>query len=318
MKFLRLLFVAAILGSTALAADPAVSGMLSAGRVDDAIRTLNTLVAANPRNSEAYGQLCRAYYFLEDYDNAIANCERAVQLDPKSSSHHLWLGRAYGDKADHSGPFAALGLAKKVGPQFEQAVQLSPTDLKARADLSEFYAAAPGMVGGDEDKARRIAEESVKLDPAAAASMRAQIALGNKDYATAEREANLAIQKSNNSPHYVLELARIYGKQKRWKEMEAAISQAMASPGKTPEDQFFAGEMLVGNGRNLSSAVTILRAYLAGPTDESGPAFRAHFLIGKALERMGDKAGAANEYRSALQLASNYRRAQDALRRLTS
>ena len=300
--------------STLTFATDQVSAMLNAGRVDEAIKLLSSQVSSNPQNAEAYGQLCRAYYFVEDYDTAISNCERAIQLDPKSSKYHLWLGRALGDKADHAGPFAAIGLAKKVGPQFEQAVQLAPNDIQARTDLAEFYGSAPSMVGGNDEKAQRIAAETLKLDPIAAANMRAQFALSQKDYSTAEREAKIAIDLSKGSARSVLELARIYGKQKHWKEMETAIQQAMSAPKKRPEDIFFAGELLVGNGRNLNGAIEILRSYLAGPTEEQAPAFRAWFLIGKAYEKLGDKAAAAKAYRSALELASNYRRAQEGLR----
>ena len=66
-----------------------ITAMLNAGRVDDAIKALSAQVNANPQNAEAYGQLCRAYYFVEDYDNAISNCERAIQLDPKNSHYHF-------------------------------------------------------------------------------------------------------------------------------------------------------------------------------------------------------------------------------------
>jgi tetratricopeptide (TPR) repeat protein len=307
------LIFALCIGGYCFAADQ-VAAMLNAGRVDDAIKALSAQVSSNPRNAEAYGQLCRAYYFAEDYDNAIANCERAIQIEPQASKYHLWLGRAYGDKADHSGPFAGMSLAKKVVVQFEQAVQLAPNDVQARTDLAEFYGSAPSIVGGSDEKARRIADETVKLDPIAAANMRAQIAFSQKDYTTAEREARAAIDLSKGSARSVLELARIYGKQKHWKEMEGAIQQALAAQKKRPEDVFYAGELLVGNGRNLTGAIEILRSYLAGPTEEQGPAFRAHFLMGKAYEKMGDKAAAAKAYRSALDLASSYRRAQEGLR----
>jgi tetratricopeptide (TPR) repeat protein len=308
-----LLLLFSIFSASVFAVDQ-IATMLNAGRVDDAIKALSAQVNANPQNAEAYGQLCRAYYFVEDYDNAISNCERAIQLDPKNSRYHLWLGRALGDKADHSGPFTGMSLAKKVVSQFEQAVQYAPNDVQARTDLAEFYGSAPSIVGGGDDKARKIAEETVKLDPVAAANMRAQSALSQKDYPTAEREAKMAIELSKGSPRSVLELARIYGKQKHWKEMEATIQQALASPRKRPQDLFFAGELLIGNGRNLAGGVEVLRSYLAGPTEEEAPAFRAYFLIGKAYEKMGDKAAAAKAYRSALELASNYRRAQDGLR----
>ena len=42
-------------------------------------------------------------WLRDNYDNAIANCERAIQIEPQASKYHLWLGRAYGDKADHMG-----------------------------------------------------------------------------------------------------------------------------------------------------------------------------------------------------------------------
>ncbi len=314
MRTLKLFLALGILISvTALAADT-VPAMLKAGRLNEAIKFLSSQVAANPNNAEAYGQLCKAYYLGEEYDKAISNCERAIQLEPNTSKFHLWLGRAYGDKADNSGPFTGLSLAKKVAAQFEEAVRLAPNDVQARTDLAEFYGSAPSMVGGGDDKARRIADETVKLDPIAAANMRAQIALSNKDYSTAEREANTAVQLSKRSARSLLELARIYGKQKHWQQMESTIQEAMASPSKRPEDIFFAGELLVGNGRNLSGAIELLRSYLAGPTEEQGPAFRAHYLIGRAYEKLGDKASAAKAYRAALELASGYRRAQEGLR----
>ncbi len=49
---------------------------------------------------------------------------------------------------------------------------------------------------------------------------------------------------------------------------------------------------------------------------EEAPAFKAHYLLGTALEKQGDKQGAAQEYRAALSLAKNFSRAQEALDRL--
>ncbi|MGE5114773.1 MAG: tetratricopeptide repeat protein [Acidobacteriaceae bacterium] len=316
MKRRSLCLLATVLLSISAFAADSIAAMLNAGRADEAIKTLNAQVSANPQNAEAYGQLCRAYYFLEQYDQAISACNRAVSIDPKSPTYHLWLGRTFGDKADSVGPFSAFGLARKAVAQFEQAVQLDPSNIPARTDLAEFYGSAPGIVGGGDDKARRIANETVPLDPVAAANMRAQLALSKKDFPTAEREAKSAVQLSKGSARSLLELARIYSKEKHWDEMELNIQKALALPKKGPNDVFFAGEMLIQNGRNLKGGVDVLRSYLAGPTDEQSPTFRAWYLIGKAYEKLGDKQAAAKAYRSALELASTYRRAQNALRHL--
>ena len=302
----------------AVAGDPTPMEVFRSGKVDDAIHSLTTQVSGNPRNARAYADLCRVYGSVEDYDNAIQYCERAAQLEPNVSEYHLWLGRAYGDKAEHSGPFSAIGWAKKAGAEFERAVQLAPNNISARSDLVEFYREAPGMVGGGLDKARRVAEETAKIDPLAATLMRTQFAMKDKDYATAESEAKRAVQASEGSARYLLELARVYGKQKHWSDFENTIARAVDSKQKKTIDDFDAADMLVSHGRNLNGAIELLHSYLTGPMDEEGPAFRAYYLIGRAYEKQGKKTEAAKAYQSALQLAKGYRTAQDALRRVTS
>jgi TolA-binding protein len=114
-----------------------------------------------------------------------------------------------------------------------------------------------------------------------------------------------------------LELARFYKQQQRWADFDKAMQQALNSQKKSPTDLFDAGEMLVKANRDLPLAVQSLRKYLeSGHTDEYGPAFKAHFLIGQGLEKQGKSGEAQGEYRTALSLASSYRPAQDALHKL--
>lgn len=317
MKFhfaLALLFCSTF----AVAGDPTPMEIFRSGKVDEAIHSLNTQVSGNPKNARAHADLCRVYSSVEDFDNAVQSCERAARLEPNVSEYHLWLGRAYGNKAEHSGPFSAIGWAKKAGAEFERAVQLAPNDISARSDLVEFYQEAPGMVGGGLDKAHRVAEETAKIDPLAATIMRTEFALKDKNYANAENEAKRAVQASDGTARYLLELARVYSKQKRWSDFESTIARAVDSNKKKTVDAFDAADMLVSNGRNLNGAIELLRSYLSGPMDEEGPAFRAYYLIGRAYEKQGNRTEAAKAYQSALQLAKGYRTAQDALRRVTS
>jgi tetratricopeptide (TPR) repeat protein len=319
MRLLRLLLLLFLVGSAlATVGEPNPMDLLKSGSVDEAIRILNSQAMANPDNAQTYGKLCRVYNSFGDYDSAIQNCQRAIRLQPDVSEFHLWLGRAYGDKADRSGIFGGMSLAKKTVAEFERAVQLAPNDVQARIDLTEFYREAPGLVGGGSNKAHKIVEDTASIDPVAAAFMRAQFALKDKDFPAAEAEARSAVQQSGGSSHYLLELARIYGKQKHWKDFESTIIRAVEATNKRPVDVFDAADMLVGFGRNLNGAVDLLHEYLKGPMDELGPAFRAHFLIGRAYEKMGKKAEAAQEYRSALDLAKGFKSAQDALKRVTS
>jgi TolA-binding protein len=62
--------------------------------------------------------------------------------------------------------------------------------------------------------------------------------------------------------------------------------------------------------------VELLRRYLAAGPVEAAPAFKAHYLLGMLLEKQGDKAGAAQEYRASLSLVRNFGMAQQALNRV--
>jgi cytochrome c-type biogenesis protein CcmH/NrfG len=310
-----LLTAAAFLSSVA-ATDPAVGKLLAEGRVDNAILLLQGKIDASPHDAESYNYLCRAYFMVGEWDPGIAACEKAVAHDPDNSEYHAWLGRIYGEKADHSSFVTAARLAGKVRNEFEAAVRLSPKSVDARADLADFYLEAPGIVGGGKDKAEAQAQEIAKLDPAQGHRVEARIAEKKKDYAAAENEYRLAIQASGGKAGTWLNLARFYRHTGRLDEMEDALKHATAPEMNRPDLLMGAAEMLINAGRYRPEATQLLRRYLSsGATVEDAPVFKAHYLLGTILERE-DKQAAAAEYRAALSLAKDFSPAQNALKRL--
>src|SRR5713226_922189 len=300
-----------------LAADATPPGeLLARGRVDDAIASLQRKISSAPSDAESYNLLCRAYFSLEDWNRGIAACEKAVSLAPGNSRYHLWLGRTYGEKADKSNFLAAAGLAKKLRNEFETAVQLSPHDAEARTDLAEFYLEAPGIVGGGRDRAEAQAETLLTLDQSKAHWVRGRIAEKKKDLLTAEKEYRAANEASHGSGLTWFNLALFYRHMQRWDEMEDALNHAVAAPPDRPEILMESAEILIRAGRNLPGAIQLLHRYLSNSTVELAPAFKAHYVLGTALEKQSDKQGAAQEYRAALALAKNFSRAQEALNRL--
>lgn len=312
-----ILILTALLTAALAVADESAPALLAAGRADDAITSLRSKISTSPNDAEAHNLLCRAYFSMGDWDRGISACEKAITLEPSNSRYHMWLGRIYGEKADAVNFMSAASLAGKVRNEFEAAVRLDPNNVDARSDLGEFYLEAPGIVGGGRDKAEAQAQTLSALDPAKADYLKGRIAEKKKDFVTAEKEYRAAIEASHGSALTWFNLALFFRHQQRWDDMEAAIHHAVSAQVDRPEIIMESGEVLLRSGRNFPAAVQYLRRYLAlNSKVEEAPAFKAHYLLGTALEKQGDKQGAAQEYRAALSLARNFSRAQEALDRL--
>lgn len=309
-----LLFLAS--ASFALAAETP-QDLLAAGRVDEAMQVLERQIEDSP-TAEAYNLLCRAYFELDAWDAGIPDCEKATELDPANSLYHMWLGRIYGQKADHGGFFSGARLVGKVRKEFERAVELTPDSWEARTDLAEFYIEAPGIVGGGEDKARAQAKQIALLNPAMAHWVMARIAEKNKDLSTAEEEYRAAITASHDGARAWLNLAGFYRHTNRLDEMEKALHSMESSRLDHPAALVDGASLLLRTGRDYSMAVRFLRRYLSSsdPVEEA-PAFKAHYLLGQLLEKHGNFPGAAEEYRAALAIAHSFRPAQDGLKHVT-
>jgi hypothetical protein len=95
---------------------------------------------------------------------ALTVLQRAEAQDPSNTRIHYLLGVAYGNLAQKTNAFRRVSLARHTRDEFERAVELDPNDLDARWALVQYYALAPGYLGGSEQKARQQAEEIGRRD----------------------------------------------------------------------------------------------------------------------------------------------------------
>jgi len=284
---------------------------LATGKADDAIARLKVSITANPADAEAHNLLCRVYYQELRWDDAIHECEAAVSLAPTDSAYHLWLGRAYGEKADSIHSIKAYGLAKKVKSEFERAVQLDSSNLDALSDLGDFYSAAPGIVGGGKKKAQDVAQTLQEHQPAQAHQLKGHLAEKDKNDALAETEFKAAVQASGQSADAWMTLASFYARRKQWDQMLAALHSgvdadtAAAQPhGPALVD---AAALLSRTNRDQQLAIQLLKDYLASPNQSAdSPAFQVHAQLSRLLEQQGDHAGAQQQMEAAAALARDY------------
>ncbi|GAC1646745.1 MAG: hypothetical protein NVS9B15_05040 [Acidobacteriaceae bacterium] len=269
---------------------------------------LEAQVVGNPTDSQAHAALCRTYYGLENWDGAIAECEKAVKIKATSENHD-WLARSYGAKAEHSSWLQAISLAKKVRAEFESAVAADPKNPVARRDLAEFYIEAPAFLGGGKDKAEQQALALQSADKADALYVRARIAESNKNFSNAEALYKQAAASSDKPGEYLTELASFYRRIGKLEEMQAIIARLSNATG-TP--LFDGASILIRTGRELNTAVSMLKRYIAEGGTVDAPLYQAYYQLGLAYQKMGDNEAARTQFRQSAQIA-DYRPAERAL-----
>ncbi|MEI9813286.1 MAG: tetratricopeptide repeat protein [Acidobacteriota bacterium] len=159
------LFLCTVLALPLLAKTPEwepAQKLLDADQFKQAAVLLEKAPQNDPDNLQLLGE---AYFGLKDFKRAIDVLDRAAGIAPARSMIHLWLGRAWGRRAE-SNKFMALSWARKAKDAFERAVNLDNKNVEALDDLFEYYVSAPGIVGGGLDKAETVAKQVASIDPA--------------------------------------------------------------------------------------------------------------------------------------------------------
>lgn len=127
---------------------------------------LKLLRAIPQKDAATYHLVGMCYYMQGDPKRAGDFFQKAVELRPRESDYHLWLGRALGRRAETSSFLTAPGYAAKARDSFEKAVQLDPRNMEAISDLFEYYLDAPGFLGGGLDRAAKLAAHMAEVNPA--------------------------------------------------------------------------------------------------------------------------------------------------------
>ena len=223
------------------------------------------------------------YFMLGDYKKAIEFLEKALASSPNSSEYELWLGRAWGRRAETSGWLLAGVHASRARQCFERAVALDPHNREARNDLFDFYLNAPGFLGGGLEKAAASAKTIAAERPAEYEFEEAQLADRRKDYSAAEAHLRRAMELAPTEAGRIVDLARYVAKRGRLQEADLLFVQARKLAPSQPRVAFAEARVNIENRRNLKQARRLLEEYLrASLTPDDPPRQEAEKLLRRA------------------------------------
>jgi len=245
--------------------------------------SLRLLAAEHNPNAATHNLIGKDHFMLGEYKKAVEAFEKAVAIEPGNSMYELWLGRAYGRRAETGGWFGAAGNASKARQCFEKAVALDPHNREALNDLFDYYLNAPGFLGGGMDKAEAIAQRIAAERPAESEFEQAELAEHRKQYAAAEAHLRRAVEFAPREAGRVLDLARFLAKRGRLEESDARFAEAERLAPDDPAVAFAEAKADIENHRKLDRARKLLEQYLASEiTPDDPPKQAAEQLLREA------------------------------------
>jgi tetratricopeptide (TPR) repeat protein len=243
--------------------------LLADGHYRRAEIAIRAALARTPNDAHYLSDLSIVDWAFNRLDSAISNSEKAIAADPRSAEAHAHLADAIGAKVlvSNASTFEKISLIHRFRKEVDKTLELDPNDVDALQDLAQFYWNAPGMVGGDKNKARQTADRLFAISPFRAASARADfltedinlprrnaaviavwrtaVSARPEDYEAraalaaacleepahfgeAETEAKRAITMDPTRISAWSTLATVYARTGRWADLDATLKQARA------------------------------------------------------------------------------------------
>lgn len=291
--------------------------LFEAEKYDAARGVLEEVASGAGADGRASFYIGRAYFEENKWKDAASWLEKAVEKAPGTADYHLWLGRAYSRWAQDSSWLRKLSLAGDIRASLEKAVELAPDNLEAREDLMTFYVVAPGVAGGDLEKARAQAEKIKSMDVSLGHLAYGQIHESEEDFAKARVEYQAAIKAAPEEERPYYKLGYLLQRTEDW---EGAFQTFTALAEKKPDDinaLYQVGRTGALSGQHLDEAAAALEEVVLRQSEgrHRSPAW-THYRLGQVYQHMGKTEKAKITFQAALDLDPKHKEAKKALRAL--
>ncbi len=254
------------------------------GKYDEAAAEFQKAIELDPENANAHRNMGSVYSRQDKLEEAVAAYEKAIEIDPD-------YGEAYGEMA---GALADLDRIPEAVAAGEKGVELAPDYAVGHYNLALAY-----RLQGELEKAIAEYEEAIKLDPndplphtGLGAVYKDQ---GRLDEAIAELQKAIGLDPNDPDPH--IGLGQVYRDQDRLDEAAAEFQEAIRLDPDNPQNYNGLAVVYIRQGRIDDAIDEWLKALDIDPDYAI-----AHKNLGFAYSDLGRMEEAIEEFETYLQL----------------
>lgn len=344
-----------LLFSTSLTAQSEITKgvqLFEDGNLSEAKTFFQQKIKSDKKHAESNFYMGRIYFDEEDYEEATEWFKNAAKYNEELSKYAMWLGHAYGRRAQNAGKLKQAFYAKDSRKNYEKAIELDPDNVEARESAIEFYLQAPGFLGGGRDKAEEQATLISNIDGVAGFiawgriySYYDEIESTYENYSTAieiypeemvfyyrlfnyhfgEQKYDEAIEIAKKQLVYNDTTAVIYhnlGNAYQWADRfdEAFVEyqKALETDPEFSTTLYQIGRLAAVSNMYLNEGEESLIQFLAQKDEyDNNTLAWAYFRLGTIYENKGNIEAAKDQYEQALKANEDHAESKEALRRIS-
>jgi tetratricopeptide (TPR) repeat protein len=232
-------------------------------------------------------------------------------MEPDNADSYVALAAGHREKARRGNWITAMRHAGKWKGALEKAVELDPSNTEARKWLAAYLANAPGIGGGDKDRAVEVARGTVEHDEYQGRMSLGYILRlrGDLDESIAEFQKVIALAPDSADGYGGL--GYTYLKAQRFPECEDAMRKYIEHADESPYAYEGLGDCFRNQDRHQEAISAYSKAVALDPY-----AWSARWELARMLQKTDDKTGAATHCERLVELTPNAPMAGDAKKRL--
>jgi len=295
--------------------------LLEAGRYSAARRALEQASVSAPEVAERMLLLTRACNGLENWECGVEYGKQAADLLPEHSVAQYEYAVALRNKMQKIARFRAMFMVGSYRKQLQLAIDLDAKNYDARQEQIVFLIQAPGVTGGDKQRARELIAELKREDWSRGTAMEAEFAFEEQRDEDAVRALQQTIERDGNNAEARFRLGYWYQRNERYREADAQFAHLAEL-----DDPVSAAGALYQRARSrilgkfeANLAVRQLEQFIAGRPEDANSLpseSSAYWRLGNAYEQLSNRGAAKRSYREALALDPDNKEAKKALRAL--
>ena len=289
--------------------------LYESGKYDEAFKIFSSVKKGTPQYAECrykMGMISMHKRLLSDAEDYFG---QAVAANDKIASYHIAMVSLYGQIITDANPLRQAILAPKIKSHLEAAALIDPANLGVRVMLLGFYIRAPRIMGGDIEKAKKTADDIMKIDRAEGNRALGMVAQFEEKPADAERFFRTALLLTPDSVKHYTQLASFFQLASRYDEALDIYEKAVVKFPKNRNMLYQAGRVAAMSGtKNGEKGKKYLSAFIEQVPDKSNRNLaNAYYFLGVIEKDRKNTSAALGYFNAALKINPNHRQSKEAI-----